>query len=147
MVKQLSVFLENSKGRLAHMTRILSDAHIDLLALSIADTTDFGILRAIVTDLDKAVEVLRAENYTVAVSEVLAVTVPDRPGGLAEVLLMLNEADIGVEYLYSYVRKSVQNALIMFKVDDNAAAMRVIQANGLRLVSQEELLSSEEVAL
>ncbi|MDD3243313.1 MAG: amino acid-binding protein [Eubacteriales bacterium] len=140
MVKQLSVFLENSKGRLAHMTRILSDAGVDLLALSIADTTDFGILRAIVTDLDKAVEVLKAEAYTVAVSEVLAVMVPDKPGGLADVLRIMNDADIGVEYLYSFVRKPEESALILFKVDDIQRAMDAMQHNGLRMVEQEELL-------
>lgn len=109
MVKQLSVFLENSKGRLASMTRALGDAGIDLLALSIADTTSFGILRAIVDDTDKAMAVLKEAGYTVNTTEVLAVLVPDSPGGLAGVLGLLNDAHVNVEYLYSFVRKAQGN--------------------------------------
>lgn len=141
MVKQLSVFLENSKGRLAHMTKVLSQAKIDLLALSIADTTDFGILRAIVSDLDRAVEVLKKEEYTVAVSEVMAVMVPDQPGGLADVLQIFADADVSVEYLYSFVRKPAQSALILFKVDKLDEAKTLLEKKGIALVNQDELMN------
>ena len=141
MVKQLSVFLENSKGRLASMTRALGDAGIDLLALSIADTTSFGILRAIVDDTDKAVAVLKEAGYTVNTTEVLAVLVPDSPGGLASVLGLLNDAHVNVEYLYSFVRKSQGNALILFKVDRVSEAARALNEAGIRMLDQPEIIA------
>ncbi len=141
MVKQLSVFLENSKGRLASMTRALGDAGIDLLALSIADTTSFGILRAIVDDTDKAMAVLKEAGYTVNTTEVLAVLVPDSPGGLASVLGLLNDAHVNVEYLYSFVRKAQGNALILFKVDRVSEAARALNEAGIRMLDQPEIIA------
>ena len=141
MVKQISVFLENSKGRLANMTKTLGDAGIDLLALSIADTTSFGILRAIVNDTEKAMEVLKAEGYTANTTEVLAVIVPDSPGGLAGVLALLNEANVNVEYLYSFVRKAEGNALILFKVDQVAEAAKTLADAGMTMLDQAEILA------
>ena len=141
MVKQLSVFLENSKGRLASMTRALGDAGIDLLALSIADTTSFGILRAIVDDTDKAMAVLKEAGYTVNTTEVLAVLVPDSPGGLAGVLGLLNDAHVNVEYLYSFVRKAQGNAQILFKVDQVAEAARVLHEAGIQMLDQPEIIA------
>lgn len=143
MVKQLSVFLENSRGRLAHMTRVLGEAGVDLLALSIADTTNFGILRAIVKDNDAAVAALKAAGYTVNLTEVLAVTVPDRPGGLAEVLELLYGGGVSVEYLYSFVRNPKEYALILFKVDDVAAAGEILRAGGIRTLSQDDIYALE----
>ena len=141
MVKQISVFLENSKGRLANMTKTLGDAGIDLLALSIADTTSFGILRAIVNDTEKAMAVLKAEGYTANTTEVLAVIVPDSPGGLAGVLALLNEANVNVEYLYSFVRKAEGNALILFKVDQVAEAAKTLADAGMTMLDQAEILA------
>jgi len=141
MVKQISVFLENSKGRLADMTKTLGDAGIDLLALSIADTTNFGILRAIVNDTDKAMSVLKSEGYTANTTEVLAVIVPDAPGGLANVLALLNNADVNVEYLYSFVRKAGENALILFKVNQVAEAAKVLSDAGMTMLDQAEILA------
>ncbi|MGI5877577.1 MAG: hypothetical protein ACOX7W_03095 [Christensenellales bacterium] len=139
MVRQLSVFLENTKGRLAHMTRVLGEAGVDLLALSIADTTNFGILRAIVDDNEKALASLRAAGYTVNLTEVLAVTVPDKPGGLAEVLEMLLDGGVNVEYLYSFVRNPKEYALILFKLDDVAAARNILESRDVRILQQEDL--------
>lgn len=143
MVKQLSVFLENSRGRLAHMTRVLGEAGVDLLALSIADTTNFGILRAIVKDNDAAVAALKAAGYTVNLTEVLAVTVPDRPGGLSEALESLYDGGVSVEYLYSFVRNPKEYALILFKVDDVAAAGKILQAGGIHTLSQDDIYALE----
>jgi len=140
MVKQLSVFLENSKGRLAKMTSVLKESGVDLLALSIADTTNFGILRAIVSDNDKAVTALREAGYTVNLNDVLAVVVDDRPGGLADILNLLYENNISVEYLYSFVRTHRENALILFKVDDNESAAAILSANGVALLSKEQIV-------
>lgn len=140
MVKQLSVFIENSKGRLAHLTRLLGDAGVDLHSLSIADTTSFGILRAIVDDNEKALRVLRENGYTVNITELMAVAVQDIPGGLAQALEILNAEDIGVEYLYSFVRKPTQNALILFKVDDAKKAVAALESHHMQILSQDELI-------
>ena len=101
MIKQISVFVENKKGRLAKITEVLGNAGIDLIALSIADTTNFGIMRCIVNDPDKAVTVLKNSGFTASATEVIVVEVPDKTGGLASVLKILDEADISIEYLYS----------------------------------------------
>lgn len=138
-VEQISVFMENRKGRLSALTRTLSDAKIDLVALSIADTADYGIMRAIVNDTKKALIVLRDAGYTVSTTKVLAVAVPDRPGGLAEVLEILNGEEISVEYLYSFVRTQGTQALILFKVGDCKKAVKVLQENRIRLLSQEQI--------
>lgn len=140
MVKQLSVFIENSKGRLAHLTRVLGDAGVDLHSLSIADTTNFGILRAIVDDNEKALKALRENGYTVNITELLAVAVQDIPGGLAKALEILNDSDIGIEYLYSFVRKPTQSALILFKVDDAKKAVAALESHGMKILSQDELI-------
>ncbi len=140
MIKQLSVFLENTQGRLSQMTRVLYDAGIDLLALSIADTTNFGILRAIVSDNEKAVKALKEKGYTVNLNDVLAVAVPDHPGGLSDVLDILVKDEVSVEYLYSFVRKPKENALIIFKVNDAALAKKTLIDNKVAILSREDLL-------
>ena len=140
MVKQLSVFLENTKGRLSQMTRVLCDAGIDLLALSIADTTNFGILRAIVSDDDLAISALKESGYTVNLNKVIAVVVPDHPGGLSDVLDILVANDVSVEYLYSFVRKPKENALIIFKVNDVALAMESLKNKDIVFLNKEDLL-------
>ncbi len=140
MVKQLSVFIENTKGRLAHVTRVLGDAGVDLQSLSIADTTNFGILRAIVDDSEKALKVLREHGYTVNITELLAVAVNDIPGGLAEALDVLSDSGVAVEYLYSFVRKPTESALILFKVDDPNKAVAVLEGRGLKPLAQNELI-------
>jgi hypothetical protein len=105
-VKQVSVFLENRKGSLTDLTRTLSDNGIDLIALSIADTEQYGILRCIMTDMEKGVKALKDAGYVVRITDVLAVCVPDRPGGLNAVLEKLTEHDISIEYVYSFVRST-----------------------------------------
>ena len=138
-IKQLAVFLENKKGRLGSLASVIANNGIDLYALSIADTTNFGILRALTDDTERAVEILRAEGYMVNVTEVIAAQVPDRPGGLAEVLALLDESNIAVEYLYSFVRNPSDSALILFRVSDTASALTALTGAGIRLISKEEL--------
>lgn len=136
-VKQVSVFLENRPGSLEEVMVQLGKAGIDLIALSIADTTDFGILRAIVDEPDKAVEVVKGHGYTASITEVLAVAVSDTPGGLARALTLLREAGVSIEYLYSFVRRIDHNAIIIFRVDDPAKAEAALNAAGLRLLAQD----------
>ena len=138
-VRQISAFLENTKGALARVTRLLSDNGLDLIALSIADTRDFGILRGIVSDTDEAQKVLRAAGYAVSLTDVLAVRVPDQPGGLSAVLGMLEDNDISVEYLYSFVRSSGQHALIILRVEEPARARDVLLAQGVRLLDDSQV--------
>ncbi len=138
-VKQISVFIENTPGRLAHFTKLLADNQIDLVSLSVADTTHFGILRGIVADYEKAVKLISENGYTVKLTDVLAVSVPDQPGGLAMVLQRLADSGIGVEYLYSFVRNAGDHALIIFRVDKLPEAAQVLTEAGVKLLSQEEV--------
>lgn len=138
-VKQISIFLENKYGRLAQVTRVLGDSDINIRALSIADTTDFGILRLIVNEPDKAYEVLKAAGFTVSTTDVIAVEVPDRPGGLADVLEVLQESNINIEYLYAFLQKASNAALVVFRVEQLDRAIEALQVKGNRLLSGEEL--------
>ncbi|SCJ74475.1 ACT domain-containing protein [uncultured Clostridium sp.] len=141
MVKQLSVFLENKPGRLAKMTRVLGQERIDIITLSISDTTNFGIVRAIVNNTDKALEILKNSGFTVNVAELMAVYVPDHPGGLAELLALLEDKHISVEYLYSFVRKPGDKAMIVFKVEDVTAAEQMIReaGKGIQLLDEKSV--------
>ncbi len=138
-IKQISVFIENRHGRLEEFTTLLGENGIDLIALSIADTTNFGILRAIVADNEKALRLVRDHGYTANLTEVLAVAVPDSPGGLAGVLTMLRDGSISIEYLYSFVRRVGKDAIIIFRVDQPEKAAALLQEKGVRLLSQEEI--------
>ena len=133
-VEQLSIFLENKPGGLEQVTRILKDAEINIRTLSLADTTDFGILRLIVNDVDAAALVLKTQGLRVSRTTVVAVEVPDRPGGLHGILEVLSRNGINVEYLYAFVEKSGQNAVIIFRFDDPDTAIKVLQKNGLTVL-------------
>ena len=141
MVKQISVFIENKKGRLYKLTKALGGEGIDLIALSIADTTNFGILRCIVNDPDKALKVLKEAGFTANTTEVLAVEVPDIPGGLASVLEILTSAEISVEYLYSFVRTKSDSALILFRVEEIEKAVEVLKKNNINILSDQDVYS------
>ncbi len=140
-VEQIAVFLENKSGRLAEVAAVLSEKGLNIRALSLADTADFGILRLIVDNTTRAVEVLKEKGFTVSRASVVAVEVADRPGGLADVLNTLNEAAINVEYMYAFVEKSGQNAVIIFRFDDPDAAIAVLLESGLRVLSSEQVCS------
>ena len=140
-VKQVSVFLENKKGSLTDLTRILSDNQIDLIALSIADTEQYGILRCIMTDMDKGVQALKDAGYVVRLTDVLAVCVPDRPGGLNEVLELLTANDISVEYVYSFVRSTGSHALVIFHLSDLQKGQKVLTDRGVKLLDNDEVRS------
>jgi len=139
MVKQISVFIENRKGRLAELTGLLREQGIDLKALSIADTTDYGILRCIVDDPEQAIRVIREAGFTANLTEVLAIEVPDVPGGLAGILDLLVEADISVEYLYSFVRAHGESALILFRVEAPDKAKELLLAQDVNVLTAEQV--------
>ncbi|HZK24297.1 MAG TPA: ACT domain-containing protein [Oscillospiraceae bacterium] len=138
-VKQISVFLENKSGRLADVTRSLGAKGINIRALSIADTTDFGILRLIVNKPEAASNILREDGFMVSETEVIAVDVPDRPGGLAEVLDTMGQAGINIEYLYAFVGQASSEALVIFRVEDCAAALQALRAKNIRVLTGEEV--------
>jgi hypothetical protein len=138
-VEQLAVFLENKSGRLAAITKILSDNGINIRALSVADTADFGILRVIVDQTDKAKQVLKNAGFTVGLTDVVAVEVADKPGGLSEVLAVLTQVEINVEYMYAFVEKSGQNAVIIFRFDDADTAIEVLLNAGIKILSGDEV--------
>ena len=134
-VEQISVFLENKAGRLAEVSRILAEAGINIRALSLADTSDFGILRLIVNNNDKAKEVLSKHGFTVGRTDVVAVEVEDRPGGLHKILDVLFRANINVEYMYAFVQQSGNNAVIIFRFDNLEEAVKVLTANGVTVIN------------
>ncbi len=140
-VRQISIFIENKPGRLAEVTGILGEKDINIRALSLADTSDFGILRLIVNDVDKANQVLKDNNFTVGETEVIAVEVPDRPGGLANILGILHDADLNVEYMYAFVEKSSDNAVLIFRFEEIDRAIETLQSKGVRLLRGEEVYS------
>ncbi|MEG2958060.1 MAG: ACT domain-containing protein, partial [Christensenellaceae bacterium] len=124
-------------GRLYSLTKTLAQNGIDLKALSIADTSNFGILRCIVNDPQKALKIIKEANFTASVTEVLAIEVEDKPGGLAEVLGILNDSEISVEYLYSFVGTRSDNALIIFRVEEVEKALEVLKNSGLKILTEE----------
>lgn len=138
-VEQISIFLENKSGRLAEVTDVLAKAGINIRALSLADTADFGILRLIVNDTEKAKQVLRDNGFTVGKTEVVAVEVPDRPGGLAGILNILKERGINVEYMYAFVQKSRENAIIIFRFDEVDGAISALTSAGVKILKGEEV--------
>ena len=140
-VEQISIFIENKSGRLAEITRILGDASINIRALSLADTTDFGILRLIVNDREHAQNVLKDKGFTVSKTEVVAVEVPDRPGGLSEILQTLDKETINVEYMYAFVERCGENAVIIFRFDETDKAISALLSNKFTILDGERLYS------
>jgi hypothetical protein len=138
-VKQISIFLENQPGRLAEVTRIFEENQINIRALALADTSEFGILRLIVNDNQKAQRLLKDHGYTVGVTEVVAVEVEDRPGGLHRILAALSRDRINVEYMYAFVRQSGRNAVLIFRFDDVASAVKRLAAEGVRVIDGQDL--------
>jgi hypothetical protein len=131
IVDQISIFIENKLGTLAEVTGILGEAGIDLRALSLADTADFGVLRVIVDDPHKALELLRAAGFVVSMTQALAVPITDAPGGLARVLRVLADAGVSVEYSYAFITRKEGNAYVILRVADNEQAQQALWENGV----------------
>ncbi len=136
VVKQISVFLENKCGRLIRAAETLGNNQINIRALSIADTSDFGILRLIVDKTEAALSLLKEEGFIASETEVIAVQVPDTPGGLARVLQCLEKDLINIEYLYSFIEKPQEDALILIRVEDIPHALQVLKDNNIPTVDR-----------
>jgi len=138
-VEQISVFVQNRSGQLGDVTAVLRDADVNIRAMALADTTDFGVLRLMVDDTEKAADSLRSAGFTVGTTPVLAVEVDDRPGGLAAVLEMLAGHSINVEYLYGYTQRQSLAATLVFRTDRMGDTERLFAENGFRILSPGEL--------
>jgi len=135
--KQVSIFLENKKGRLAEVTRVLADEKINIRALSLADMTDLGVLRLIVDDRAGCLRVLKEHGLVVQETEVVAAEVPDKPGGLHHVIAILNADGISIEYMYAFCTKNSDNAMVVLKINDPARAVATLQKNGIRVLPED----------
>ena len=139
-VKQISVFMENKPGALLSMTTVLAESRIDMRAFTLAETSDFGIVRIIVDDVYKASTVLKDMGFVYSISSVLGVVIPDVPGGLNQVLQILTEEDVNVEYMYAFQGgKNINGAYMIFKVADAKKAASVLTGRGIKLIDQEDL--------
>lgn len=138
-IKQLTVFVQNKKGTVVSVTDILSKNNVNLRALSIAETQDFGILRLIVNDETTAQRVLAEAGYLIKVIDVLGVKIGDEPGKLTAALGVLDKADINVEYLYAFMARTERHAYVVLRVEDNAAAEKVLSDAGFKLISEADI--------
>lgn len=139
LVKQISVFMENRQGRLAEITKVLSDNDIDIRAINIADTTDFGILRMIVNDEVKAEKVLRENQMTANISDVIAVSISDTVGAFSKVIQLLKDKDISIDYIYSFIGEKSAKAVIVLKTSDLETSSDILTANGVSVLSKEDV--------
>jgi hypothetical protein len=138
-VKQISIFLENKSGRLAEVTKVLGEGKINIRALSIADTSDFGILRLIVDTPGEAFKLLKEHDFTVSQTDVIAVEVSDNPGGLAAALAALEGNNINIEYMYAFLEKSSQDALVVFRVENIPRTIEILKNEKFNILSAEEV--------
>ena len=139
-IKQLSVFVENKQGAVARVMSLLSDNGINMRAVSIADTQDFGILRVIVKEIDKAKEILKANNVIVSVTEIIGVELSDTPGSLSKVMAVLDEGQVNAEYVYAFVTPGkAESAYMAVRVGDNEKAADVLKAAGIHTLTQQDL--------
>jgi hypothetical protein len=143
-LKQLSLFLENKPGALSAPVKILAGAHINILTLSIAEAQQYGILRLIVRHWEPAKKLLEKHGLLVKVTDVLAIEVADRPGGLAAILAVLEEAGINLEYMYAFTLKRDSKGLLLFRFDDPDKAIRVLKKNKINVVGNAELFKRLE---
>ena len=139
-IRQISIFLENRQGRLSAICRALADAGINIVTLSLADTADFGIVRMIVDDFEKASAVLSAGGHVANVREVVAACVPDRPGGMAEITQALDEAGVNIEYSYAFSFRRGEKAVLVFRFDDNEKAEAALRKAGLATLDEADVL-------
>lgn len=134
-INQISVFLENKSGRLADVTKVLADGNINIRAMTIADTADFGILRLVVNNPDAACKILEEKDYTVRITKVLGIEIEDKPGGLHKIMEIFKENGVNIEYLYASLEGANGKAVIIFKVEDIDLGLKIVEKNSLTAVS------------
>lgn len=140
-INQLSIFIENKAGTLFEITDVIAKNDIDIRAISIADTEDFGILRVIVSDVEKAKDVLKANNCVVSVTKVVGIVISDEPGSMSKIIGILSDNGINIEYMYAFITVSKKNAYVVLRVKDNEKAEKILREKGVQLISQDEILS------
>ncbi len=138
-ITQLSVFLENRRGRLYDAARVLGEASVNIKALTIAENEEFGILRMVVDNPEKALELLKKNGFVASITDIVAVEVSDRPGGLAVILKILDDNGINLEYMYAFVEKNADNAIVVFRFDDPDRAIEVLSKNNIRVFSKKDI--------
>ena len=138
-IKQLSIFVENREGTLVTVTDAIAKAGVDIRALSVADTNDFGIFRLIVTDVEKAKQALDEANAFVSITEVVGVALEDKPGALAEVVKILADSNINIEYMYAFITESKQFAYVVLRVADNEETEKILTDKGIKLVTEADM--------
>ena len=136
MLKQISVFLPNQPGILAKFTKVLMDEKINMRAISVAETADYGILRILVDKVDECVKILKDNNYLVSTTDVIAVDIPDKPGALYEITKLLGDNHINIEYLYSTLVK--EEAIIVLRIDNINKAIEVLRTKGVKLIEKQQ---------
>jgi len=134
MIKQISIFLPNHPGVLVDLTKLLTDHSINLRALTISETTDYGILKIIVDKTGECIQILERESYLTAVTEVIAIEIPDKPGSLHEVIKLLGENEINIDYLYSTIVKN--GAIIILRVSDNKKVIELLKSKNIRVLDK-----------
>lgn len=141
LIKQISIFIPNKKGSLSELTDILIAHSIDIRAIAVFDTAEFGILRIVVDDPDRAIEILNKEGVVAKVSKVIAVEPEDKPGSLNEIFTILRDADINIDYVYSFIMRKKELPYIVLKVDEQEKAVEVLTAAGINVINKEEVYS------
>lgn len=138
-IQQLSIFVENKSGRLAEITETLAAANVDIRAISVADTSDFGLLRLIVDRPEEAVKALKKANLTVSLTSVIAVGINDKPGEFAKAMRVLADNHISVEYMYAFISRDKGKAYVILRVEDSEKATKALSENGIALLNAEEI--------
>jgi hypothetical protein len=137
--KQISIFLENTQGRLAEVTKLLADANINIRALSLADMPDLGVLRLIVDDGGRCLRLLRAHDLVVQETQVVAVEIEDKPGSLHRIVEVLGRESINIEYMYTFFIKNGSSAVVVFKIDEPARAVEALQRHGISILPEDRI--------
>jgi hypothetical protein len=139
LIKQISIFVENKKGRMAVIAKIIGDAGVDIRALSVADTTDFGILRLIVDKPDQAVKSLQDAGITVSLTDVIAVGVDDVPGAFSETMQVIADAGINIEYMYAFISRTAGRAYVIMRLEDPETGAKILKEKGMPLLDSAEI--------
>lgn len=138
-IRQLSVFAENRPGALTEVLSLLAEKHINIHSMVISESKDFGIIRLIVDDIDKATQNLRLNEYIITITDVIALQVPDTPGGLTKIISTLSDKDVNLQYMYGFTTSAGEAACIVIRVDDNEQAEALLQEIGVTLISESDL--------